>query len=496
MNNNFTFITVRAYFVIISLLACVQSFAQSETLSFLEGNPIWVYKHEHLPMGTVLEDDGLNAISCWLDAGNRNFTYYFLGGQKEIEGKVYTMMGAVGCNRDGEITLNHWLPVREENGIVYAFTDSLPGIIETEDNYDSRYNDEYNPMPYLQQGNECVLYNFSTNIGETLYPQNEGSTVKAFDTYQLLDGTECRVLKTNWGRYDLYEKLGFLSDDFDGIMDPFLSWPMPTNGSVFSSRLNAYYQDNTMLYKAPDAPDGLCVNDTCWTRDETEAYAVTYKANPYHEKVMSYIRQLQGLVESVFFTEGQMATIILPTEPDASKGKYYRLDRVEGKEIIFEQELQPRAHVPYIIVPSEDFSIDLSTLDLAGCYQDTVSIDGVSFIGSYVSEELDNQEGFYIDIIDTTPDCGFSTLGETEKEAFIGALRAYLQVNWDDPYNPGGMKGLEDKMRIVLRDYGTILASPLGETEEGVIYDLQGRMLPDKPARGIYIENRKKKATK
>ena len=257
-----------------------------QPLPFLEGNPIWVFKHESLshPRDTPL--------MCWL-ASNRNLIYYFLGGQEEIEGKVYTMMGAVGCNRVGGITLNHWLPVREENGIVYAFTDSLPGIIETEDNYDSRYNDEYNPMPYLQQGNECVLYNFSTNIGETLYPQNEGSTVKSFDTYQLLDGTECRVLKTNWGRYDLYEKLGFLSDDFDGIMDPFLSWPLPTDGSVHSSRLNAYYQDNVMLYKAPDAQEGLCMNDTIWTRDDAEAYASSYKANPYHEEVMSYIRRLQ-----------------------------------------------------------------------------------------------------------------------------------------------------------------------------------------------------------
>ena len=468
-----------------------------QPLPFLEGNPIWVFKHESL---SHPEDDPL---MCWL-AGNRNFTYYFLGGQKEIEGKVYTMMGAVGCNRDGEITLNHWLPVREENGIVYAFTDSLPGIIETEDNYDSRYNDEYNPMPYLQQGNECVLYNFSTNIGETLYPQNEGSTVKAFDTYQLLDGTECRVLKTNWGRYDLYEKLGFLSDDFDGIMDPFLSWPIPTNGSVFSSRLNAYYQDNTMLYKAPDAPDGLCVNDTCWTRDETEAYAVTYKANPYHEKVMSYIRQLQGIAEPIIFTEGQMATIILPTEPDASKGKYYRLDRVEDRQIIFEQELHPQAHVPYIIVPNEDFSIDINNMELEGLQSDTVSIEvtfegqaesqSICFIGSYVSEELEQQEGCYIQFIDTTPDCSISFSEETGKGAFlIGALRAYL--TWDDPIDHGGAKGRGD-MEIVLRDYGTSIEEMKNEElkMKNDVFDLSGRKIVNGKWHGIYIENGQKRA--
>ena len=689
--------------------------------SFLEGNPIWVYKYEHIPRGLIWRD-GHWVPDCWVDISDRHFTYYFLGGQEEIEGKVYTMMGAVGCNRDGGITLNHWLPVREENGIVYAFTDSLPGIIETEDNYDSRYNDEYNPMPYLQQGNECVLYNFSTNIGETLYPQNEGSTVKSFDTYQLLDGTECRVLKTNWGRYDLYEKLGFLSDDFDGIMDPFLSWPLPTDGSVHSSRLNAYYQDNVMLYKAPDAQGGLCVNDTIWTRDDAEAYASSYKANPYHEEVMSYIRRLQKanepvayfpegtkwteirldtlkynswyskvgedwvpnfetieyrvqgeytgigevykkvysngpewtdslaflllesrqnvettvmvdnyllcpgvayqfdwsvgkgiyyrdiiesnktggfpyyfffgvineikegdfggvrplkyvdldgkapdntyeywdwgftdarggriiqgigitewndgeclfgppnpyyalygwtsgykdrhyrsmlvhfernnevlydvwpkkpvITESVTYTAGQMATIILPTEPDASKGKYYRLDRYEDGQIIFEQELQPQAHIPYIIVPNEDFSINLRTLDLAGCYRDTISVAGISFIGSYVSETFDYPDGFYIDFIDITPDCRF------DESCVIGALRAYLLVHWDDPYNQGGTRVPPlNKRGIVLRDYETGISMPSVSNKKNTLFDLQGRKLQGKPARGIYIGNGQK----
>ena len=298
MNNILNFITAKASFAIILLMMCVQLLAQSETsyqpLPLLEGNPIWEYKYEHISMP---RDPNLK---CWVDTGDRSFTYYFLGGQKEIEGKVYTMMGEVRCDRDGKITLSRWLPVREENGIVYAITDSLPGVVETEDNYDARYNDD-NPMPYLRQGNECVLYNFSTDIGETLYPQNEGSTVKSIDTYQLLDGTECRVLKTQWAFYDLYEKLGLLNADPDfGIMDPFIRWPVSLNGHIYLNILNAYYQDNIMLYKASDARDGLCVNDTCWTRDDAKAYARSYKADPRQEEVFSYIRQLQmatGIVE-------------------------------------------------------------------------------------------------------------------------------------------------------------------------------------------------------
>ena len=222
-------------------------------------------------------------------------------------------------------------------------------------------------------------------------------------------------------------------------------------------------------------------------------------------------KDYEGSDEPITFTEGQMATIVLPTAPSASKGKYYRLDRVEGKEIVFEQELQPRAHVPYIIVPGEDFSIDLNTLDLAGCYRDTVSVDGISFIGSFISEAFDYQEGSYIDFIDTTPDCRY------EESCVIGALRAYLLVHWDDPYNQGGTKVPPlNKLEIVLRDYGTgvktLSDSPFSDAlaprrasdarRKGEdIFDLSGRKIVNgqwsivngQLLRGIYIENGKKK---
>ena len=197
--------------------------------------------------------------------------------------------------------------------------------------------------------------------------------------------------------------------------------------------------------------------------------------------------------EPVTYTEGQMATIILPVAPDASKGKYYRLDRCEGNEVIFEQELQPRAHVPYIIVPSEDFSIDPSALDMAGLSNDTVSIEGLSFIGTYSREELNEQDGFYIHIIDTTPDCSFSPSGETGKGAVIGALRAYLLVHWDDPYNQGGTKvPPSEKLRIVLKDNPDGIEQMVNrKSSNSKCYDLQGRKLAN-PRKGIYIKDREK----
>ena len=222
--------------------------------------------------------------------------------------------------------------------------------------------------------------------------------------------------------------------------------------------------------------------------------------------------------EPVTFTKDQMATIILPSAPDASKGKYYRLDRCEDGQIIFEQEFQPRAHVPYIIVPDEDFSIDPRAFDLSGLNSDTVSIDGISFIGTYTGEVLPSLGGegggsFYYDIIDTTPDCSLSPLGETGKGTIIGALRAYLLVSWSDPYNPGGTRGPNDKLGIVLKDDPNgmieIENSKFNNQSEGEVvngqwsngkcYDLSGRKIVNrkssnsKSPRGIYIIDGKKK---
>jgi hypothetical protein len=209
--------------------------------------------------------------------------------------------------------------------------------------------------------------------------------------------------------------------------------------------------------------------------------------------------------DMVTFTEGQMATIILPTAPDASKGKYYRLDRCEDGKIIFEEELNPKARTPYIIVPNENFNIDLNTLDLAGLSQDTVSINGINFIGSYTSKRLESKEGWYVDIIDTTPDCSLSPSGETEKGAFlIGSLRAFLQVSWDDPYHPGGTRGRKEKLEIVLEDNSNGIAEMKNERTKSEkytndIYDLSGRKLFNSQSsmvnglkKGIYIQDGKK----
>ena len=209
--------------------------------------------------------------------------------------------------------------------------------------------------------------------------------------------------------------------------------------------------------------------------------------------------------ESVTFTKDQMATIILPTAPDASKGKYYKLDRREDGQIIFIQETQPQARTPYIIVPNEDFSIDMSTLDVAGLSPDTVTVGGISFIGSYVRTELPALTGgdgggsssSYYDIIDQTPDCLIAQI--STEMSVVGALRAYLVVTWDDPIHQGPTKGEPDKLEIVLHDDGSyIRAIDNGKwIMDNSVYNLSGQRVANgqlKP--GLYIVGKKKRLVK
>ena len=195
--------------------------------------------------------------------------------------------------------------------------------------------------------------------------------------------------------------------------------------------------------------------------------------------------------ETVSYTKDQMATIILPTTPDANKGKYYALNRCEEGKIIFTEEREPKARTPYIIIPNEDFTIDLNKLELESLFSDTISVKGAMFIGSYSSAERDCQEGFYIDILDATPDC--QIIDADQRKAAIGALRAYLVAPWDDPYAQGGSRGVTVKREIVLRDNPNDIESIHNSQfiihNDDAIYDLQGRRLSGKPAKGLYIQN-------
>ena len=186
------------------------------------------------------------------------------------------------------------------------------------------------------------------------------------------------------------------------------------------------------------------------------------------------------------FTKGQLATIILPTTPNAELGRYYRLDRWENEQIVFEEELHPQARTPYIIVPNEDFSIDLNTPDVEGLIKDTAKIEGVNFIGTYLRNGfgVNDSDKFYI--IDTTPDC---YLDREKQVLYLGALRAFLAIRYKFCYNWKELKVVFNDITSSVEKNAVLLSD-----KRRILFDLQGRKLPERPARGIYIENGKKKA--
>ena len=192
----------------------------------------------------------------------------------------------------------------------------------------------------------------------------------------------------------------------------------------------------------------------------------------------------------VSFTKGLQATIILPIAPDIDKGRYYKLDRCENNQIIFEEEHCPKAHVPYIIVPNEDFSIDLNTLDLTECRFDTAAIYGIRFVGSYFSWEFATWECYDYYIIDTTPNC---RAGETESGGYylespiIGALRAFLEVDWSIHFTNW------EKMPIILHNDDTSISTSSVQKTKNLTnhYNLQGQRI-SVVQKGINIVDGKK----
>ena len=151
------------------------------------------------------------------------------------------------------------------------------------------------------------------------------------------------------------------------------------------------------------------------------------------------------LFNALNYQAGKRYTIILPVTPDALAGRYFRLDRVEGGNIIFERESSPQANIPYVFYPNKDFRIDLRDMDLsmeAGQTIISVTQEGVGsreaayFIGSYsyinYSDILERDTPVYFDDDNNGYNYG--------RHAYhIDAMHATLLWNWhafDSPFQP------------------------------------------------------------
>ena len=210
----------------------------------------------------------------------------------------------------------------------------------------------------------------------------------------------------------------------------------------------------------------------------------TYTETWWGTKVKDVPKMDFTLYDAVEYKTGQRATIMLPVAPDTSKGKYFRMDRTEGKQLIFERELSPQANVPYVIFPDMDFSIDLKSLDLT-MKPGRTDIPGIAFVGSYINYDFpltDNQELLFMD---ETSDCGL--------EYFYNDLFGWFAGGW----RIAALRAciIEDrwygKDLVFHDDTSGIAPSNCNKTTDVGIYDLQGRRVT-KMKHGIYIKDGKK----
>lgn len=151
------------------------------------------------------------------------------------------------------------------------------------------------------------------------------------------------------------------------------------------------------------------------------------------------------LYNALNYQAGKRYTIILPVTPDALAGRYFRLDRVEGGNIIFERESSPQANIPYVFYPNKDFRIDLREMDLSMEAGQTIisvtnekvgSREAAYFIGSYsyinYSDILERDTPVYFDDDNNGYNYG--------RHAYhIDAMHATLLWNWhafDSPFQP------------------------------------------------------------
>ena len=196
------------------------------------------------------------------------------------------------------------------------------------------------------------------------------------------------------------------------------------------------------------------------TSGETGAFNITYdsdytfefkvSAEGYTGYHSSFPAEVQGrfivLYNALNFKAGELTSIILPIVPDASLGKYFRLDREEGDTLIFEREYMPQANVPYAFIPKKDTRIDLTGMDFSTEPGSTMIVGRqkrrITFIGSYISHRGNrNGSSMYSLINGEIVDDGVHAF------AYRFAMQGTLTYHYDEFGKNGG-----EIPKIVFRD--------------------------------------------
>ena len=206
------------------------------------------------------------------------------------------------------------------------------------------------------------------------------------------------------------------------------------------------------------------------------------------------------LTDVVHYKAGQMASIILPSIPDLSSGRYYKLARREDTKdgnqrianLYFVQEENPQANMPYVIFPKHDFDIVVSDYDIESLpdevpfrlsylswnsQEKTTSIIG-SFSNKPLYADSEEQHLFYID--ESSPDNCQNGFPENLSEGRSAAFRCYIRE-------------AERNCKLFFEDVNSINEVEAdARIHSDKLFDLQGRPVQGSPKHGVYIQNGKK----
>ena len=197
------------------------------------------------------------------------------------------------------------------------------------------------------------------------------------------------------------------------------------------------------------------------------------------------------------FKPGKMSTIILPFDPDPTVGRYYRLDRIENGAVVFERETSPKAQVPYVLFPEHEYTIKVD--ELRDLYRTTFrahvateipadhhgDYKSAELIGAYFSLDFDlaTQKNDIL-LLDDNPCCEYiiyedNSIAGARPGAFHAALRTY---------------GMPKPIKCIFNGETTEVTIPTIQNHgnAATVFDLQGRHLTQKPAKGVYIQDGKK----
>lgn len=253
-----------------------------------------------------------------------------------------------------------------------------------------------------------------------------------------------------------------------------------------------------MVFSLPTYTDGWPVQVSGKLEVKEEGYT-SYEGQASFDEEWTYYGGSLVIVlnNKIHYKAGKRYTLILPEDPDASLGRYFRLDRVEDNKIVFERESSPEANTPYVFFPENDVTISLEGMDLTqepGCTivndnpnPGPTDMDSRVFLeGSYVSGS--NSKYFFAPSY-----IRMREIGENNGSYILNAMRATMYYYYNK---------FSGTPELVFHDPDNEATTIHNIPEDPIIthqspnhqyYDLSGRHISTPPIRnGVYIKDGRK----